>query len=129
MSSTKTSKPFHAFLTHNWSNNQDGYNNHEIVSKINKELQSYGVKTWFDEERMSGTIKKTMADGIEQSQVAVVFITQTYIDKVNVGDTRDNCCFEFQYALEEMGSTKMVAVCMEKRLLNPKSWKGIVGGA
>ena len=67
-----TSKPFHAFLTHNWSTNQDGYNNHEIVSKINKELQSYGVKTWFDEERMSGTIKKTMADGIEQRVVGEI---------------------------------------------------------
>ena len=70
----KTSKPFHAFLTHNWSKNQDGYNNHEIVSKVNRELQSYGLKTWFDEERMRGSIQKMMADGIEQSDVVVVFI-------------------------------------------------------
>ena len=32
-----------------------------------------------------------MADGIEQSAVVVVFITQTYIDKVNQGNSQDNC--------------------------------------
>ena len=124
----KTSKPFHAFLTHNWSKNQDGYNNHEIVSKVNRELQSYGLKTWFDEERMRGSIQKMMADGIEQSDVVVVFITQTYIDKVNEGDAKDNCNFEFGMATRRLGTKCMIPVCMEKRLQNPNSWTGIVGG-
>lgn len=127
--SQATSKSFHAFLTHNWSTNQDGCNNHEIVSKINKELQSYGVKTWFDEERMIGTIKKTMADGIEQSAVVVVFITQTYIDKVNQGNSQDNCYYEFGLADRRLGSSHMIPVCMEKRLQDPNTWTGIVGGS
>ena len=124
----KTGKEFHAFLTHNWSNNEDGCNNHEIVSRVNRELQSYGLKTWFDEERMIGSIQKIMADGIEQSDVAVVFITKTYIEKVNQGDTRDNCCYEFGLANRRLGSTFMIPVCMEKRLQNPNLWTGIVGG-
>ncbi len=39
------------FLTHNWGVENV---NHIRVSRVNKYLQSRGVKTWFDDERMTG---------------------------------------------------------------------------
>jgi len=58
-----TCAPTMVFLTHNWN---DG--NHERVSGVNRGLQSRGVVTWFDSDRMTGSIRKTMADGIENTQ-------------------------------------------------------------
>ena len=92
------SKKYSAFLSHSWSTNDDGCSNHEIVSKVNAELRRQGISTWFDEERMIGNVQKQMVDGIDASEVAVVFISYAYIKKVAEGETTDNCCFELQYA-------------------------------
>ena len=116
-------------MTHSWSNNEDGSNNHEAVSRVNNMLKSLGIVTWFDGERMRGQVRKTMTDGIDNSALIIVFITRTYIEKVNQGDTVDNCCFEFGYGMDQKNSKNMIPVVMEDGCRNPRSWKGIVGGS
>lgn len=76
------------FLTHNWA---DG--NHERVTAINAALQRRGIVTWFDSDRMEGSIRRTMTEGIENTQCVMVFITSIYRDKVNGADQRDNCAY------------------------------------
>jgi hypothetical protein len=82
---------YHVFLTHDWG--EKGIN-HRRVSKVNQILkEKYELITWFDEDRMDGDIRTTMTEGIENSMVMIIFITQRYQKKVIDGgsDNRDNC--------------------------------------
>ena len=112
-----------AFLTHNWGVNQV---THILVSMVNAFLQSMGIITWFDEDRMVGEIRDTMAKGIENTRCVVVFITPTYRDKVNGTEDRDNCRYEFKYACRKKGPQKMIPVILDKSMLNSNIWGGIL---
>ena len=121
-----TCAPTMVFLTHNWA---DG--NHERVAGVNRGLQSRDVVTWFDSDRMTGNVRRTMTDGIEHTQCVMVFITRVYRDKVN-GDGdggRDNCQYEFNHAVEQLGPRRMIPVVMEAEMRNPREWKGVLGAA
>jgi hypothetical protein len=99
------------------------------VAAVNRALTAKGVKTWFDDEMMTGQVRKTMADGIENTQCVVVFITSIYRDKVNGDDMGDNCQYEFAYAVEQLRPQRMVPVVMEAGMRNPRDWKGQLGAA
>ena len=60
---SRTGKETHVFLTHNWSNDELGRNNHHRVMAMNSALKSVGFITWFDEERMNGSIRRLMTEG------------------------------------------------------------------
>eukprot|EP00053_Salpingoeca_punica_P016024 m.149461 g.149461 ORF g.149461 m.149461 type:complete len:284 (-) comp16858_c1_seq1:194-1045(-) len=115
------------FLTHNWGEDERGRSNHERVKRINAVLKQRGIRTWFDEDRMKGNVVKMMFDGIDNSKTVVVFVTQTYRDKVNNVDSGDNCASEFGYAHTHKGPGGMVAVVMEERMVDKKQWKGPLG--
>jgi chemotaxis protein histidine kinase CheA len=114
-------KTTHVFLTHNWSNDEDGRSNHDRVSRINKALQRRGFITWFDEEKMDGQIRQKMTEGIKQTHCVVVCITKIYQEKVNAGKRSDNCYFEFDYASRKL-SDHMIPVVMESYMLNKRAW-------
>jgi hypothetical protein len=114
-------KTTHVFLTHNWSNDEDGRNNHDRVSRINKALQRRGFITWFDEEKMDGQIRQKMTEGIKQTHCVVVCITKVYQDKINSGNRADNCYFEFDYASRKL-SNHMIPAVMEKCMLSQSAW-------
>ena len=99
------------------------------VKRINDAIKARGVIPWFDEERMIGNIRHKMVEGIENSDVIVVFITEAYRDKVNQGDGRDNCLFEFKYAFEQKGPKVMIPVVMEPCMRSAREWKGLLGVA
>ena len=92
-------------------------------------LKEKGLVTWFDEDRMEGDIRYKMTEGIENSKVVVVFITERYISKVSGSDPRDNCNFEFWHAFDLLGVDRMIPVVMEGRMRDPTKWKGKGGGA
>jgi WD40 repeat protein len=115
------------FLTHDWGIDELGRVNHDRVAAINKELKSLGFVTWFDSERMTGEVVYQMANGINNTSVVIVFITQRYMNKVNGPDTNDNCRKEFNYAVQKKSSTKMIPVVMEHRVKDIRgSWDGVV---
>jgi flagellar biosynthesis GTPase FlhF len=116
-----TGKLTHVFLTHNWSDDEDGRNNHDRVSRINKALQRRGFITWFDEEKMDGQIRQKMTEGIKQTHCVVVCITKVYQDKINSGNQADNCYFEFDYASRKL-SNHRIPVVMEKCMLSHSAW-------
>ena len=120
---------FHAFATHNWGTDVHNRNNHERVKQFVKELQKR-FHIWFDEERMTGNIIQQMCDGIDRSEFMIVFVTRSYIDKVNGKGPRgdnDNCKLEFGYAADRKGSSKLIAVVMEDGCRDSSKWDGPVG--
>jgi len=114
------------FLSHNWG---DKNINHQRVHKINTELQKRGLNTWFDENKIDGNIRYKMAEGIDNTKCVVVFITKEYRDKVNGLDMKDNCKYEFSYAMNQLGSQNMVSVVMEPEMKETNKWKGELGAA
>ena len=68
-----------------------------------------------------------MAQGIEQTEGVIAFITRRYYEKVNGENARDNCQKEFQYASEIKTRAKIVPVVMEESMRDATPWKGLVG--
>ena len=99
------------------------------MKRNNDAIKARGVIPWFDEERMSGDTRQKMVDGIENSDTIVVFITEAYRDKVNQGDGRDNCLFEFKYAFEQKGPKVMIPVVMEPCMRSARELTGLLGAS
>lgn len=117
---------FDCFLSHNWSEDGYGRYNHDTVSKINEALKKKGLKTWFDSERMEGFVLEEMTRGIDNSKVIVVFVTKSYIKKVNGKNPNDSCKIEFNYAYR-LKSEAIISVPMEDAVLPASKWRGPVG--
>jgi hypothetical protein len=100
------------FLAHTWTYDDDGRNNHERVSRINKSLQKRGFRTWFDEEQINDQIRQKMTEGVENSACFIVCITRAYQEKVNSADMLDSCYFEFDLA-SRIRSNSRIPVIME----------------
>ena len=114
------------FISHNWG---EKHMNHQRVQKINTALQKRGLNTWFDENKLDGNIRYKMAEGIDNTKSVVVFVTKEYRDKVNGLDMKDNCKYEFTYAMNQLGSQNMVSVVMEPDMKETNKWKGELGAA
>ena len=117
------------FFSHTWRPDNLGRNTHLRVFELVKKLRDCGWKTWFDEEDMKGNIDAAMADGIDNADVVLVCLTETYCKKVNETAknlrTRDNCLKEWTYA--NARNKLMIPIVMEPYLLNPINWPaGIV---
>lgn len=85
---------FQCFLAHDWGYDEEGRPNHERVSRVKSGLDKAGIRAWFDEEQLRGDINGQMADGIDKSQLIVVFITTRYLEKVSgkgPNGMNDNC--------------------------------------
>ena len=104
------------FLTHNWG---EGLINHQKVALINDGLKKRGLITWFDEERMTGMVKKKMCEGIDHTRCVAVFVTALYESKVTGNNPNDNCQLEFGYATNKKTSAKRKTV-LNKRKTNQK---------
>jgi hypothetical protein len=125
----KRTTVFDAFLSHNWGMDDLGRSNHARAVKVKQMLEAAGLRCWLDvptrilefafplalrlaniyipanawqEEQMQGDINSKMTQGIDDSAVIVVFVTNQYIKKV-AGDgaagADDNCKMEFDYAV------------------------------
>jgi endonuclease YncB( thermonuclease family) len=114
------------FLTHNWGEKNI---NHEKVKLVNNALKNRGLNTWFDENQLTGNIRFKMAEGIDNTKCAIVFITREYRDKVNGIDMKDNCKYEFSYAVNQLGPQNMIPVIMDQEMKDQKKWKGELGAA
>ncbi|OQR87763.1 NHL repeat containing protein [Achlya hypogyna] len=115
---------YHVFLSHDWGTDEAGRDNHTRVSIVNDALKAKGIVTWFDGDRMAGNIKKKMADGIEGSALAVIFITQRYMEKVNGSNENDNCQLEFTMISDTQTRARMIPIVMEARMRAQKEWHG-----
>ena len=112
------------FFSHTWHNDNLGRNTHERVINIAKNLKLKGWNIWIDEENMKNNIDAAMADGIEKSDVVLIFLTEMYIKKVNntAKDPRlrDNCLKEWTYA--NALNKLIIPIVFEPILLNVTNW-------
>jgi hypothetical protein len=118
---------YDCFLSHDWSIDENGRNNHDRVRLVKNHLEQRGLRCWFDEERMAGNIIDRMTQGIESSKVFIVFVTRNYMNKVNGNESRDNCKLEFNYAFQRKGPSLMLPVVMETSMRNTREWTGGIG--
>jgi hypothetical protein len=72
----RTGKQTHVFLTHNWTKDERGRNNHLRVMAVNNALKALGFITWFDEEKMQGNIRRLMTEGVDLTLVMLTFVTR-----------------------------------------------------
>jgi hypothetical protein len=126
ISTTSSLHQTDCFISHNWG--QDN-KNHKAVSVINEAIRKRGFTTWFDENEIDGNIRFKMAEGIDNTSCIVVFITKEYRDKVNGVDMKDNCKYEFTYAMNQLGSQNMIPVIMQSDMKDTHKWKGELGAA
>jgi hypothetical protein len=114
-------KIYDGFLAHDWGNPPL---NHGRVKLIRDQLEKLGCKVWFDDDCMDGNIRAAMTNGIERSHCAIIFITERYQQKIKTDDSKDNCYFEFNYALHHFKSELIIPVVMEEGMRNTKQWSG-----
>lgn len=85
------------FLSHNWGEDEYGWENRDQVSLINTELTKYGYKTWFDDQKMWGNINGRISKGIVHTKGVIVFLKKKYHRKVGDEKKYDNCQKEFMF--------------------------------
>ena len=74
-------KEFDVFLSHNWGT-PPAIANHKRVVAIARQLTTRGLRVWVDENEMHAHLPQAMTEGIDQSKVVLVFITEEYLAKV-----------------------------------------------
>jgi hypothetical protein len=115
------------FLTHEWEIDELDRKNHDRVAMIDKALKSMGIVTWFDSEKMTHELIDQASSRIDNAAVVIVFVTQRYMQKVNGSDANDHCRMEFNYAIQEKTSAKMIPVVMEPQMKDIRNnWTGLV---
>ena len=117
------------FITHDWGKGdleELGRDNHARAAALNRALTSAGVPTWFDEEKMEGQVDVAMAEGLEESALVLVCVTQRYMEKVKGKNQADNCFTEFSYAVRAHTPANMLCVVMEPRMKRTNTWKGLL---
>lgn len=115
------------FISHCWTTDLQGRNNHERVKSLNNALLcSNTVDTWFDEASMRGNLTQCMCKGIDDADVILVCITREYINKCKKTEN-DNCKLELDYAYGRKGGKMLLPVVMEHDCLNQQTWDGPVG--
>lgn len=135
------------YLSHESGIDSNGRYTLDRVKAINMALRRSGFITWMsDEQAMKSCIfdpKERAVEGIEKTQVMLVFITKRYSDMVersqNVGmninldagagsasnDSSEICGMEFNYALSFKGKgffRSIVPCVMETRMKSPDTW-------
>ena len=112
--------PRHAFCSHAWGKHNTI---HDLVARVYNALLRLGIIGWFDAKDMNGNIRDEMLAGIHESMGFLAFITKAYHDKVTGDNDLDNCHFEFDFAMNHKGKSKMLTVVMEKEMLDTSKWK------
>ena len=114
----------HLFFSHSWRPDNLFRDNHKRVVKLAEIMSICGWKCWIDEKEMFGNIDACIANGINNSECILVFITESYCNKINEAannpNIRDNCFKEWTYANNR--NKLMIPIIMEPCLLNNNYW-------
>jgi len=112
------------FFSHTWKNDNLNRDNHARVCELAKKLETCGWSVWIDENNLYGNIDAAMVNGIDNAEVVMVCLTDTYCRKVhetaNDPRKRDNCLKEWTYA--NARNKLMIPIVMEPCLLDMNKW-------
>lgn len=91
------------FLSHTWRLDEQNRDTHARVKLVRDELMRHGWSIWFDEDEMRGNIDACMAQGIDEADVVIMFLTRRYARAVNAAarglSSNCNVLKEFEYSL------------------------------
>ena len=108
------------FISHNWGLDLVGIDNHKRCKKLADELIHRGYSVWFDDNDMIKNIDNKIMDGISNSKIVLICLTEKYCKKIENGIKHqiinDNCYKEWNYIL--LKSKKIIPIIMEKDLMN-----------
>jgi molecular chaperone DnaK (HSP70) len=111
-------RKYHVFLSHTWKLDESGRDNHARVTLLNEALKKRDIITWFDADRVKGTIRQTMTEALYGSCCVLVCITREYEKKINLANDFDNCYFEFNTACTDRDLIqKRIPLVLEKSIL------------
>jgi len=115
------SQRYDCYLSHVWTKDKYGRDNHRRVLRVAQHLRSAGLHVFFDEWAATHyrSIDAAMVDGMKRSSVVVIFVTRAYIDKVEQSNISDSCVAEYNLAKR---MTRVIPVIMEKDLRLPSKW-------
>jgi len=75
---------YDAFLSHAWSKDDAGRDNHIRVCQLCQKLKSqHDLRVWLDDQQLSEDLTNEMSSGIDESAVFVACITNDFIKKVH----------------------------------------------
>eukprot|EP00440_Ansanella_granifera_P015043 gb/GFBE01016352.1/.p1 GENE.gb/GFBE01016352.1/~~gb/GFBE01016352.1/.p1 ORF type:complete len:832 (+),score=114.44 gb/GFBE01016352.1/:1-2496(+) len=112
---------YHCFISHNWGKDSRGRDNHLRVLQIARALQRHGLQVFLEdwEAHNYNSADEAMVDGMRRSAVALVFVTKTYIDKIEDGKIDDDCVAQFNLAKR---APSIIPVVMEPELTKSTKW-------
>lgn len=67
-------------------------------------------------------LQQSICSAIDQSQVVVVCITKSYIQKVEGINGKETAKIEFGYSCRRKGFDKIIPVILEEELVHPSKW-------
>ena len=112
------------FFSHSWKLDNLNRNNHSRVKELAKNMKKFGWNIWIDEENLKGNIDADMVSGIDNSQVIIICLSESYFNKVNNTSNdlklRDNCLKEWTYC--NFRKKMLIPIIMEPNMLNPDNW-------
>ncbi len=96
------STKYQVFLSYAWDEeNELRFNGlKRLLRTVNQDLGRTGIKVWFDEQNMTGTVVAQMRQGIQDSNLVLLFGTETYRNKTQAGSNA-NVKKELDFALEK----------------------------
>ncbi|GBG31836.1 Rab family GTPase [Hondaea fermentalgiana] len=127
-----TDKPFDVYLLHAL----DGIDEHHAkVEAVAEALEARGILCWLHEEEEveqqheeadeTADTLDSMVNGIDRSKAVVVFVTRTYMQRVNRDKTEhDTCRDEFCYALQRVRAANMLPYVVDDDMMDVSGWEG-----
>jgi len=91
----------------------------------------YGIKSWLDKFEEWQNLKNIITKGIDASQVFSVCVTESYMQKMNVGNPKDNYCgFEYTYGENHKKADDFAVLVLEESMKDPMEWNkmGMLSG-
>ena len=112
------------FFSHCWARDRLQRNNHFRVLNLANLMKNLGFTIWIDEFDMKDDIDYSMLSGIQNSQIFLCCLTESYMLKINNAASnprkRENCYKEWCYACNS--DKIIIPVIMEPFLKNIKNW-------
>jgi len=119
---------YDVYITHDWGQDGAGRRGKERVAKLSEFLRARGLAVWCDTDSVEGDVVDKICGVIDDSELVLVCISQTYLDKVGgKNGALDTCKKEFEYAERTKGTDKLLAVVTDPSTRSPREWRGGVG--
>ena len=105
---------------------------------MSKKLEARGWTCWLDTQDMGSDVKTSMAQGVEECMVVLIFLSKAYMNKVVANSNHDNVCFEYRHTMNMKGGNEppmFLPIVLENYTTDkglkfpddPRSWVGRIG--